>query len=79
VVQSLAAPGGRPRAVDDPYIHDLKRQLADIGREWGADVTSDPGIRAVTIMHWKGEIRGIYRLRFRRAFRPRIALLRRLS
>jgi oxazoline/thiazoline synthase len=39
---------------DDPYIRDLKIQLADTGRHlWMLDVTSDLGIPSfVTIAHW---------------------------
>jgi ribosomal protein S12 methylthiotransferase accessory factor len=44
---------------DDPYIHDLKIQLAETGRRlWLLDVTSDLGIPSfVTVAHWmeKGE------------------------
>jgi ribosomal protein S12 methylthiotransferase accessory factor len=39
---------------DDPYIHDLKTQLAEAGRRlWVLDVTSDLGIPCfVTVAHW---------------------------
>src|SRR4029453_10228026 len=39
---------------DDPYIRDLKIQLAETGRRlWLLDVTSDLGIPSfVTIAHW---------------------------
>ena len=42
---------------NDPYIHDLKAQLAETGRRlWVLDVTSDLGIPTyVTIAHWADE------------------------
>jgi oxazoline/thiazoline synthase len=66
---------------DDPYIHDLKRQLADIGREvWVLDVTSDLGIPCfVTIAHWKENSQEFIDFGSGAHFDPRIALLRAMT
>jgi len=66
---------------DDPYIHDLKRQLADTGRRlWVLDVTSDLRIPTyVTIAHWTDNERELIEFGSGAHFDPRIAVLRAMT
>ncbi|WP_026606580.1 TOMM precursor leader peptide-binding protein [Methylocapsa acidiphila] len=66
---------------DDAYIRELRRQLAQTGRQlWVLDVTSDLGIPTfVAITHWMQN--GLENIEFGSGahFDPRIALLRALT
>jgi oxazoline/thiazoline synthase len=66
---------------NDPYIHDLKAQLAETGRRlWVLDVTSDLGIPTyVTIAHWADEEREYIEFGSGSHFDPRIAALRAMT
>jgi bacteriocin biosynthesis cyclodehydratase domain-containing protein len=66
---------------DDPYIHDLKAQLADTGRRlWVLDVTSDLGVPSfVTIAHWVENAQEFIEFGSGAHFDPRIAVLRAMT
>jgi ribosomal protein S12 methylthiotransferase accessory factor len=66
---------------NDPYVHDLKMQLAQTGRRlWVLDVTSDLGIPTfVAITHWMQNGRENIEFGSGAHFDPRIALLRALT
>jgi ribosomal protein S12 methylthiotransferase accessory factor len=66
---------------DDPYVRDLKMQLAQTGRRlWVLDVTSDLGIPTfVAITHWMQNGRENIEFGSGAHFDPRIALLRALT
>ncbi len=66
---------------DDPYIHDLKMQLAGLGRRvWVLDVTSDLGIPCfVTVAHWTENGQEFVDFGSGAHFDPRIAMLRAMT
>jgi oxazoline/thiazoline synthase len=66
---------------DDPYIHDLKMQLAEVGRRlWVLDVTSDLGIPCfVTVAHWVENGQEFVDFGSGAHFDARIALLRAMT
>jgi oxazoline/thiazoline synthase len=66
---------------DDPYIRDLKSQLADTGRQlWVLDVTSDLGVPSfVAVTHWMDEGKENIEFGSGAHFDTRIALLRALT
>ncbi len=66
---------------DDPYIRDLKTQLAETGRRlWLLDVTSDLGIPSfVTIAHWIENSQELVEFGSGAHFDPRIAALRAMT
>jgi oxazoline/thiazoline synthase len=66
---------------DDPYIRDLKIQLADTGRRlWMLDVTSDLGIPSfVTIAHWMESSQEFVEFGSGAHFDARIAALRAMT
>jgi bacteriocin biosynthesis cyclodehydratase domain-containing protein len=66
---------------DDPYIRDLKIQLAETGRRlWVLDVTSDLGIPSfVTIAHWIEDTQEFIEFGSGSHFDPRIAALRAMT
>jgi ribosomal protein S12 methylthiotransferase accessory factor len=68
-------------AFDDPYIGDLKRQLAGAGRRvWVLDVTADLGIPSfVAVAHWKQGAEEFVDFGSGAHFDARIALLRAMS
>jgi ribosomal protein S12 methylthiotransferase accessory factor len=65
----------------DPYIDDLKAQLAETGRRvWVLDVTSDLGIPSfVAIAHWSENAQEFIDFGSGAHFDPRIAVLRALT
>ncbi|MGZ3362191.1 MAG: TOMM precursor leader peptide-binding protein, partial [Xanthobacteraceae bacterium] len=66
---------------DDPYIRDLKTQLAETGRRlWLLDVTSDLGIPTfVTIAHWMENAQEFIEFGSGAHFDARIAALRAMT
>jgi oxazoline/thiazoline synthase len=66
---------------DDPYIHDLKVQLAETGRRvWMLDVTSDLGIPCfVAITHWMENAQEFVEFGSGAHFDARIAALRAMT
>jgi oxazoline/thiazoline synthase len=66
---------------DDPYIRDLKIQLAETGRRlWLLDVTSDLGIPSfVTITHWMENAQEFVEFGSGSHFDARIAALRAMT
>jgi len=66
---------------DDPYIRDLKTQLAETGRRlWLLDVTSDLGIPTfVTIAHWMENAQEFVEFGSGAHFDARIAALRAMT
>jgi oxazoline/thiazoline synthase len=66
---------------DDPYIRDLKIQLAETGRRlWVLDVTSDLGIPSfVTIAHWVENSQEFVEFGSGAHFDARIAVLRAMT
>jgi oxazoline/thiazoline synthase len=66
---------------DDPYIRDLKLQLANTGRRlWVLDVTNDLGIPSfVTIAHWTENAREFVEFGSGAHFDARIAALRAIT
>jgi len=66
---------------DDPYIHDLKSQLAETGRRvWMLDVTSDLGIPCfVAITHWMENAQEFVEFGSGAHFDARIAALRAMT
>jgi bacteriocin biosynthesis cyclodehydratase domain-containing protein len=66
---------------DDPYIHDLKIQLAETGRRvWMLDVTSDLGIPSfVAITHWMENAQEFVEFGSGAHFDARIAALRAMT
>ena len=66
---------------DDPYIHDLKGQLAETGRQlWMLDITSDLGIPSfVTIAHWVEKSEEFVEFGSGAHFDARIAALRAMT
>jgi oxazoline/thiazoline synthase len=66
---------------DDPYIHDLKIQLAETGRRvWMLDVTSDLGIPCfVAITHWMENAQEFVEFGSGAHFDARIAALRAMT
>jgi ribosomal protein S12 methylthiotransferase accessory factor len=66
---------------DDPYIRDLKFQLAQTGREvWVLDITSDLGIPSfVTVAHWTQDGQELVEFGSGAHFDPRIAVLRAMT
>ncbi len=66
---------------DDPYIRDLKVQLAETGRRiWVLDVTSDLGIPSlVTIAHWMENSQEFIEFGSGAHFDARIAVLRAMT
>jgi ribosomal protein S12 methylthiotransferase accessory factor len=66
---------------DDPYIRDLKIQLAQTGRRlWLLDVTSDLGIPTfITIAHWMEDGQEFIDFGSGAHFDPRIAALRAMT
>jgi len=66
---------------DDPYIHELKSQLAETGRRlWVLDITSDLGIPSyVTIAHWMEKSRELVEFGSGAHFDARIAMLRAMT
>jgi ribosomal protein S12 methylthiotransferase accessory factor len=66
---------------DDPYIRDLKIQLAETGRRlWVLDVTSDLGIPSfVTIVHWMENSQEYVEFGSGAHFDARIAVLRAMT
>jgi oxazoline/thiazoline synthase len=66
---------------DDPYIRDLKIQLAETGRRlWVLDVTSDLGIPSfVTVAHWMENAQEFVDFGSGAHFDPRIAALRAMT
>jgi bacteriocin biosynthesis cyclodehydratase domain-containing protein len=66
---------------DDPYIRDLKMQLAETGRRlWVLDVTSDLGIPSfVTIAHWLHNGQELVEFGSGAHFDARIAVLRAMT
>ena len=66
---------------DDPYIRDLKIQLAETGRRlWLLDVTSDLGIPSfVTVAHWVENAQEFVDFGSGAHFDPRIAALRAMT
>jgi len=66
---------------DDPYIHELKSQLAETGRRlWVLDITSDLGIPSyVTIAHWMEKSRQLVEFGSGAHFDARIAMLRAMT
>jgi len=66
---------------DDPYIHDLRMQLAELGRRtWVLDVTSDLGIPCfVTVAHWTENGQEFVDFGSGAHFDPRIAILRAMT
>jgi oxazoline/thiazoline synthase len=69
------------RQIDDPYIRDLRTQLAASGRRvWVLDVTSDLGIPTfVSIAHWMDNSQEFIDFGSGAHFDARIALLRSLT
>jgi ribosomal protein S12 methylthiotransferase accessory factor len=67
--------------LDDPYIHDLKIQLAETGRRvWMLDVTSDLGIPCfVAITHWMENAQEFVEFGSGAHFDARIAALRAMT
>jgi oxazoline/thiazoline synthase len=67
--------------LDDPYIHDLKIQLAETGRRvWMLDVTSDLGIPCfVAITHWMEKAQEFVEFGSGAHFDARIAALRAMT
>src|SRR5262249_43111641 len=63
---------------DDPYIRDLRGQLADTGRRvWMLDVTNDLGIPSfIAITHWIDDSREFIEFGSGAHFDPRVAALR---
>jgi oxazoline/thiazoline synthase len=66
---------------DDPYIRDLKMQLAETGRRlWVLDATSDLGIPTfVTIAHWMQNKQELVEFGSGAHFDSRVALLRAMT
>ena len=66
---------------DDPYIRDLKTQLAETGRRlWVLDVTSDLGIPSlVAIAHWMENSQEFIEFGSGAHFDARIAALRAMT
>ena len=66
---------------DDPYIRELKSQLAETGRRlWVLDITSDLGIPSyVTIAHWMEKSRQLVEFGSGAHFDARIAMLRAMT
>jgi oxazoline/thiazoline synthase len=66
---------------DDPYIRDLKIELADTGRSlWVLDVTNDLGVSSfVTIAHWTENAREFVEFGSGAHFDARIAALRAMT
>jgi bacteriocin biosynthesis cyclodehydratase domain-containing protein len=66
---------------DDPYVRDLRSQLADVGRRlWVLDVTSDLGVPTyVAILHWIQNGQENIEFGSGAHFDSRIALLRTLT
>jgi oxazoline/thiazoline synthase len=66
---------------DDPYIRELKSQLAETGRRlWVLDITSDLGIPSyVTIAHWMEKSRELVEFGSGAHFDARIAVLRAMT
>ena len=66
---------------DDPYVRDLRSQLADVGRRlWVLDVTSDIGVPTyVAILHWIQNGQENIEFGSGAHFDSRIALLRTLT
>jgi len=66
---------------DDPYVHDLKSQLAETGRRvWMLDVTSDLGIPCfVAITHWMENAQEFVEFGSGAHFDARIAALRAMT
>jgi bacteriocin biosynthesis cyclodehydratase domain-containing protein len=66
---------------NDSYIHDLKTQLADAGRQlWVLDVTSDLGVPSfVAVLHWTHNSQENIEFGSGSHFDTRIALLRALT
>jgi ribosomal protein S12 methylthiotransferase accessory factor len=66
---------------DDPYIRDLKGQLAETGRQlWMLDITSDLGIPSfVTIAHWVEKSEEFVEFGSGAHFDARIAALRAMT
>jgi ribosomal protein S12 methylthiotransferase accessory factor len=66
---------------DDPYVRDLKSQLAETGRRvWVLDMTSDLGVPAfVTIAHWTKDGQEAVEFGSGAHFDARIALLRAMT
>jgi bacteriocin biosynthesis cyclodehydratase domain-containing protein len=67
--------------LDDPYVHDLQIQLAEIGRRlWVLDVTSDLGIPScVAVTHWIENAKEHIEFGSGAHFDTRIAVLRALT
>jgi ribosomal protein S12 methylthiotransferase accessory factor len=67
--------------LDDSYVRDLRRRLAETGRRlWVLDVTSDMGIPSfVTILHWIHDSKENIEFGSGSHFDSRIALLRALT
>jgi ribosomal protein S12 methylthiotransferase accessory factor len=66
---------------DDPYIREVKLQLAETGRRvWALDITSDLGIPSfVTIAHWMEDGREFIDFGSGSHFDARIAMLRAMT
>jgi len=66
---------------DDPYIRDLKHELAETGRRlWVLDVTNDLGIPSfVSIAHWKEKSQELVEFGSGSHFDARIAMLRAMT
>ncbi|HYZ44752.1 MAG TPA: TOMM precursor leader peptide-binding protein, partial [Xanthobacteraceae bacterium] len=66
---------------DDPYIRDLKNELAETGRRlWVLDVTNDLGIPSyVSIAHWKEKSQELVEFGSGSHFDARIAMLRAMT
>jgi bacteriocin biosynthesis cyclodehydratase domain-containing protein len=66
---------------DDPYIRDLKNELAETGRRlWVLDVTNDLGIPSyVSIAHWKEKSEELVEFGSGSHFDARIAALRAMT
>ena len=66
---------------DDPYIRDLKYELAETGRRlWVLDVTNDLGIPSfVSIAHWKEKSQELVEFGSGSHFDARIAMLRAMT
>jgi oxazoline/thiazoline synthase len=66
---------------DDPYIRDLKNELAETGRRlWVLDVTNDLGIPSfVSIAHWREKSQELVEFGSGSHFDARIAMLRAMT
>ncbi|MBV1697140.1 MAG: TOMM precursor leader peptide-binding protein [Hyphomicrobiales bacterium] len=77
----LQRPQVKLDSFDDPYVRDLRSQLASTGRQlWVLDVTSDLNVPTfVAITHWVADGRENVEFGSGAHFDPRIALLRAMT